>query len=105
MLFQSPMNLADARFTHSQHGTDFLQVQLLLVVQRHHQLLELRQALDRTNNRVAHAVTLDAFLRTKTACVSHVSSDERHVVKESVSPGRSRWCAYNSNKKSKSNYK
>ena len=47
------VQLADPRFGHLEHGADLLQVQFLLVVERHHQRLALRQVVDRTGQRLA----------------------------------------------------
>ncbi len=50
------MDLAHARFRHAHHGADLAQVQVLLVVQAHHQLLALGQRLDGGDHRLAQIV-------------------------------------------------
>src|SRR5690242_20424143 len=66
------VDLAHARLAHAEHGADFLEVHFLLVVQRHHQLLALGQPADRLDQRRAHAVVLDAFVRAEAVLVGHV---------------------------------
>src|SRR6185312_6673460 len=67
-----PVDLADARLAHAEHRADLLQVQLLFVVQRHHQLLAFGQAADRLGQVLAHALALDVLRRPEAALVGHV---------------------------------
>src|SRR6478752_5660157 len=50
------MYLADPRFTHLQHGANFLQVQLVVVIQGHDRTLALRQAGDGLGQRGAESL-------------------------------------------------
>src|SRR3982751_602310 len=50
-----PVQLAYARLGHAEHGADFLEVQLFVVVERHQQLFPLRQTFDRFGKRGAPA--------------------------------------------------
>src|SRR5690242_5943873 len=67
-----PVDLAHAGLAHAEHRADLLQVQLLFVVQRHHQLLAFGQAADRLGQVLAHALALDVLRRPEAALVGHV---------------------------------
>src|SRR6201991_4549530 len=66
------VDLAYPRFAHSQHRTDFLQVELFIVVQRHDQLLALGQSIDGLRQRVTQAFLLEQSIRTRGIRVSDV---------------------------------
>ena len=57
------MNLAHARFTHAQYLADLPEIELLLVVKRHHELLTLRQLFDCLHERFTQLAVFEHLER------------------------------------------
>ncbi|ABA47901.1 hypothetical protein BURPS1710b_0059 [Burkholderia pseudomallei 1710b] len=76
------MQLAHARLAHLEHRADLAQVQPALVVQRHQQLLALRQALDRIDERAAQMLVEQR--RQRIAVIGAVAVEKRLVVGRAV---------------------
>src|SRR5438552_1823093 len=79
------VQLANARLRDFEHGCDFLQIHVVLVVHAHHVLLALGQRLDRLDERFAHARVLqlrervEAFVADMPIEVVVIAFVARHV--------------------------